>query len=46
MFVCSLKASTLKFFGIVGISIVTIISLIFLIPSSSRATTQEIAEGD
>lgn len=43
MFVCSLKASTIKFFGIVGISIITLVALIFLVPSSSGATTQEIA---
>ncbi len=43
MFVCSLKASTLKFFGIVGISVITLVALIFLIPASTNKTTQEIA---
>lgn len=43
MFIYSFKASTLKFLGIVGISVITIIALIFLIPSNSNATTAEIA---
>ncbi len=43
MFVYSLKASTLKFFGIVGIAVVTLVALIFLIPSYSDTTTKEIA---
>lgn len=43
MFVCSLKASTIKFFGIVGISLITLVAMIFLIPSSRGITTQEIA---
>ena len=42
MFVYSLKASTLKFFGIVGVAILTLVALIFLIPSYSEATTKEI----
>lgn len=43
MFVYSLKASTLKFFGIVGIAIITLVALVFLIPSYSTPTTKEIA---
>lgn len=43
MFVYSLKASTLKFFGVIGIMLVTLVALIFLVPSYSSATTTEIA---
>ena len=43
MFVYSLKASTLKFFGIIGVALVALIALIFLIPSYSTSTTAEIA---
>ncbi len=43
MFIYSFKASTLKLFGIIGISIVTLVALILFVPSSSSATTQEIA---
>ena len=42
MFICSLKASTLKFFGIIGVSVITLVALIFLIPSYSNATTANI----
>lgn len=43
MFIYSFKASTLKFLGIVGISVITLVALILFIPSNSSATTQEIA---
>ena len=43
MFVYSLKASTLKFFGIIGVTIVALVALIFLIPSASYQITSEIA---
>ncbi|MBQ9744969.1 MAG: DUF4830 domain-containing protein [Clostridia bacterium] len=43
MFIYSLKASTLKFFGVVGIAVVTLVALIFLIPTYSSSTTAEIA---
>lgn len=43
MFIYSLKASTLKFFGIIGIALVSLLALIIFIPSSSKATTSEIA---
>lgn len=42
MFICSLKASTLKFFGIVGVSVITLVALIFLIPSYSNASNANI----
>ncbi len=42
MFIYSLRASTLKFFGIIGISLATLVALIFLIPSFSSATTANI----
>ncbi len=42
MFIYSVKSTTLKFFGIVGVAIVTLIALVFLIPSYSEATTKEI----
>lgn len=43
MFVYSCKASTLKFFGIIGVALVTLLALVFLIPSYSVDTTKEIA---
>lgn len=43
MFIYSLKASTLKFFGIIGIALASIVALMFLIPSSKQLTTEEIA---
>lgn len=43
MFIYSMRASTLKFFGIIGVAIVTLIALVFLIPTYSSATTKEIA---
>ncbi|MBE6624214.1 MAG: DUF4830 domain-containing protein [Ruminococcaceae bacterium] len=43
MFVYSFKASTLKFFGVIGISVVLLIALVFLIPTYSKDTTAEIA---
>ncbi len=44
MFVYSLKASTLKFFGIIGVAILTLIALMILIPTYSTATTAKIEE--
>ena len=44
MFIYSLRASTLKFFGIIGISLATLVALIFLIPTFSSATTANIEE--
>ena len=43
MFIYSFKASTLKFLGVIGVAVVTVIALIFLIPSNSSATTADIA---
>ena len=43
MFIYSIRSSTLKFFGIVGIALATLVALIFLIPTYSEATTKEIA---
>ncbi len=43
MFIYSLKASTLKFFGIIGIAVAALLALIFLIPSGAGNTTSEIA---
>ena len=43
MFIYSLKASTVKFFGILGVSILTLAALIIFIPSTKIDTTQEIA---
>lgn len=43
MFIYSVKSSTLKFFGIVGVAIITLVALVFLIPSYSEATTKDIA---
>lgn len=43
MFVYSFKASTLKFFGVIGVSIALLIALVFLIPTYSKDTTTQIA---
>ena len=43
MFVYSFKASTIKFFGVIGLAIVTLLALVFLIPSNSSNTTKEIS---
>ena len=43
MFVYSFKASTIKFFGVIGIAIITLLALVFLIPGSSASTTKEIS---
>lgn len=43
MFIYSFKASTLKFFGIIGVAIITLIALAFLVPSFTTNTTKEIA---
>lgn len=43
MFIYSFRASTLKFFGIIAIALVTLLALAFLIPSYSTSTTKEIA---
>ena len=43
MFVYSCKASTLKFFGVIGIALITLVALVFFIPSTSISTTKEIA---
>lgn len=43
MFIYSLKASTLKFFGVIGIAVVTIAALIFFVPTYSSDTTAQIA---
>ena len=43
MFVYSCKASTLKFFGVICVAIITLVALVFLIPSYSTNTTKEIA---
>lgn len=43
MFVYSFKATTIKFFGVIGVAIITLVALVFLIPSYSNATTKEIA---
>ena len=42
MFIYSVRSSTLKFFGIVGVAIITLVALIFLIPTYSESTTKEI----
>ena len=42
MFIWSCKASTLKFFGIIGLALVTLIALMVFIPSYTSATTYEI----
>lgn len=43
MFIYSVKSTTLKFFGIIGVAILTLVALIFLVPTYSEATTKEIA---
>lgn len=43
MFIYSLKASTLKFFGIVGVALATLAILIIVVPTLSSQTTWEIS---
>ena len=43
MFVYSFKASTLKFFGVIGLALITLIALAILIPTYTVSTTKEIA---
>jgi len=43
MFIYSIRSSTIKFFGIVGVAIVALVALVFLIPTYSESTTKEIA---
>ena len=43
MFVCSLRASTLKFFGVIGIAVITLAALIIFVPTLSSNTTKDIA---
>lgn len=43
MFILSCKASTVKFFCVIGIALVTLVALVFLIPGYSVKTTKEIA---
>lgn len=43
MFIYSLKASTLKFFGIVGVAMIAIVALIILIPTNTPNITNDIA---
>lgn len=43
MFIYSFKASTIKFFGIIAVALVTLLALAFLIPSYTTSTTKEIA---
>lgn len=43
MFIYSCKATTLKFFGVIGVALITLLSLVFLIPDYSIDTTKEIA---
>jgi len=43
MFIYSFRASTIKFFGIIAVALVTLLTLAFLIPSYSASTTKEIA---
>jgi hypothetical protein len=46
MFVYSMRASTLKFFGVIGIAIITLVALIFLVPIYSADTTANIASNN
>ena len=43
MFVYSMRASTLKFFCVIGIAIITLAALIFLVPAYTADTTADIA---
>lgn len=43
MFIYSFKASTLKFFGVIGVAAIVLVALAFLIPTHSNNTTAEIA---
>ena len=43
MFVYSMRASTLKFFGVIGVALIVLAALVFLIPSYTSDTTADIA---
>lgn len=43
MFIYSFKASTLKFFGVIAVALITLVALVFLIPDYGTSTTKEIA---
>lgn len=43
MFIYSFKASTLKFFGVIGVAVIVLVALVFLVPTYSTETTTEIA---
>lgn len=43
MFIYSFKASTLKFFGVIGVAVIVLVALVFLVPTYSKDTTAEIA---
>lgn len=42
MFVYSLKASTLKFFGVISVAVIALVALIIFIPANKINTTAEI----
>lgn len=44
MFVYSMKASTLKFFAILGVALIAIATLMFLVPTYTVATTASVAK--
>ena len=43
MFICSVKANTLKFIGIIGVAVVSLIAVILLLPEYTPKTTAAIA---
>ena len=45
MFVCNIKANTLKFIGVIGIAIISLVVIILLIPEYTPKTTAAIASG-
>lgn len=44
MFVCSVKANTLKFIGIISVAVVSLIAVILLLPEYTPKTTAAIAD--
>jgi len=43
MFICTVKANTLKFFGVVGLAVLSLAVIVFCIPEYTPVTTNSIA---
>ncbi len=46
MFICSVKASSVKFFGILGLATVLLVALIFTLPESGNLSASTLSDND